>query len=180
MTTEKWLTLIYKIPPEPSSKRVALWRKLKGLGAIYLQNGVCLLPRTDRLIRQAKLIENDIIGMQGEIVVLDSVGLDQAQEERVLARFNDERNDQYREFIGQCEAYEAEIAKEFAKNKFTYAELEEEEAELQKLQRWLDKIRALDFYTAPLAEEAGAWLSRCEALLDGYAHRVFAEQNPDS
>ena len=36
-----------KCPPEPASKRIALWRRLKGMGAIYLQNGVCLLPKTD-------------------------------------------------------------------------------------------------------------------------------------
>ncbi|WP_040886879.1 Chromate resistance protein ChrB [Marinobacter santoriniensis] len=179
MKKDSWLTLIYKIPSEPSSKRVALWRRLKGLGAVYMQNGVCMLPKTDRLIRQAKLIENDIIGMGGEVLLLDATAMDAGQQERVLERFTDERNDQYREFIGQCEAFEAEIAKEFSKNKFTYAELEEEEAELQKLQRWLEKIRALDFYDAPLSSEASAWLDKCEALLDGYAQRVFEEQNPN-
>ncbi|MCK9515446.1 MAG: ChrB domain-containing protein [Ottowia sp.] len=176
MKTDSWLMLIYKVPSEPSAKRVALWRRLKGLGAIYLQSGVCLLPKTVRHVRHVKMIENDIAAMGGEAVILETVAFDQGQREKVLASFTQDRDDQYREFIGKCEAFEAEIAKEFAKNKFTYAELEEEEAELKKLQGWLEKIRKLDFYGAPLAKEASDWLRRCEELLDGYAQRVFDEQ----
>lgn len=177
MESTPWLMVIYKVPADPSSRRVALWRRLKGLGAVYVQSGVCMLPKTERHVRQVKLIENDIAGMAGEVVILETQALDPKQQEKVLARFTEERNDQYREFIGQCAAFEAEIAKEYAKNKFTYAELEEEEAELLKLQGWLEKIRKLDFYGAPLAEDAGTRLSRCEDLLDGYAQRVFDEQD---
>ena len=42
MVSISWLLFTYKVPPEPASKRIALWRRLKGLGAVYLQNGVCL------------------------------------------------------------------------------------------------------------------------------------------
>ena len=80
---------------------------------------------------------------------------------------------QYREFLGRCADFEAEIAKERATNKFTYAELEEEDTDLKKLQSWLDKIRKLDFYGATLAEEAAARLRGCEELLDAYARQVF-------
>ena len=40
-------------------------------------------------------------------------------------------------------------------NKFTYAELEEEDTELKKLQGWLETIHELDFYRGTLADEAG-------------------------
>lgn len=40
----RWLILIYHLPREPSRYRVAVWRKLKALGAIYLQDGVAALP----------------------------------------------------------------------------------------------------------------------------------------
>ena len=56
---------------------------------------------------------------------------------------------------------------------FTYAELEEEDTDLKKLQGWLEKIRKLDFYGAPLREEAESRLRDCEELLDSYAQRVF-------
>lgn len=173
MVSASWLVLTYKVPPEPATKRVALWRRLKAMGAIYLQNGVCLLPKTDDHARRLKMLENDIAEMGGEAVILETVGLDRSQEDKVVARFRADRDDQYREFLGRCAGFEAEIAKEIAIEKFTYAELEEEDTDLKKLQGWLEKIRKLDFYGAPLAEEAVARLQACEALLDGYARRVF-------
>ena len=39
-----WRTLIYRVPAEPASKRVSVWRDLKRLGALYLQQCVCIVP----------------------------------------------------------------------------------------------------------------------------------------
>lgn len=173
MVTQPWLLLTYKVPPEPASKRIALWRRLKGMGAVYLQNGVCLLPKTDDHVRRLKMLENDIGEMGGDVVLLEAVALDRAQEDKVLARFKADRDDAYREFIDKCGDFEGEIAKETAAEHFTYAELEENDVDLKKLQGWLDKIRKLDFYGGDLADEAAARLKACEALLDTYAQRVF-------
>jgi hypothetical protein len=173
MVVPTWLLLTYKVPPEPATKRVALWRRLKGMGAIYLQNGVCLLPKTDDHVRRLKMLENDVSKMGGESVILETVALDRAQEDKVVARFKADRDDQYREFLGRCADFEVEIAKEISIDKFTYAELEEEDTDLKKLQGWLEKIKKLDFYGATLADEAAERLRACEALLDSYAQRVF-------
>lgn len=173
MATISWLLLTYKVPPEPAAKRVGLWRRLKSLGAVYLQNGVCLLPKTDDHIRRLKMLENDISEMGGEAFILETVALDRSQEDRVVARFKADRDEQYREFIRRCADFEAEIAKERATNKFTYAELEEEDTDLKKLQAWLEKIRKLDFYGATLASDAADRLRVCEELLESYAQQVF-------
>ncbi|EFI52761.1 ChrB domain-containing protein [Afipia sp. 1NLS2] len=176
MSQPNWLLLTYKVPAEPGARRVALWRRLKGMGAVYLQNGVCLLPKTDAHVRQLKMIENEVAEMGGEAVILKTVALDKGQGEKVVDRFNADRDDQYREFLGRCVGFEKEIAKEFSINKFTYAELEEEDADLKKLQGWFEKIRRLDFYGAPLASEAEKKLKDCEVLLESYAQRVFDAQ----
>src|SRR5262245_32519273 len=177
MTAPAWLLMTYKVPPDPAARRIALWRRLKGMGAIYLQNGVCLLPKTDDHVRRLKMLENDIAEMEGEAVILETLALDQAQEEKVLARFRADRDEEYREFLGRCAGFEAEIAKEVAISKFTYAELEEEDTDLKKLQGWLEKIRKLDFYGAALCQEAADRLRACESLLDSYAQRVFDAQS---
>src|SRR3954463_8556940 len=109
MVTPTWLLLTYKVPPEPAAKRIALWRRLKGIGAIYLQNGVCLLPKTDDHVRRLKMLENDIAEMGGEAVLLETVALDRAQEGKVVSRFKADRDEQYREFLGRCTDFEAEI-----------------------------------------------------------------------
>jgi hypothetical protein len=169
----RWLMLTYKVPPEPAAKRIALWRKLKGLGAVYLQNGVCLVPKTAEHGRRLKVLANDVLEMGGEGFALETAGLDKSQEERVVARFKADRDEQYKEFIGRCADYETEIAKERRTNKFTYAELDEEETDLKKLQNWLEKIRRLDFYGAPMARQADDRLKKCEELLESYAKKVF-------
>ena len=173
MDTFVWLLLTYKVPPEPASKRVALWRRLKGMGAVYLQNGVCLLPKTDDHARRLKMLENDIVQMGGDAVILESRALDRMQQEKVVTRFKTDRDDAYREFIDKCDDFETEIAKETAAQHFTYNELEENDVELKKLQGWLEKIKKLDFYGGELAAEATERLQTCESLLDAYAQRVF-------
>lgn len=65
-------------------------RRLKGMGAVYLQNGACIPPMTDDPIRQLKMIENEISKM-GEAVILETVALDRAQVEKVAARFQADR-----------------------------------------------------------------------------------------
>lgn len=165
--------MTYKVPPEPAAKRVAFWRRLKALGAVYLQNGVCLLPRTDEHMRQLKMLENDATEMGGEAFLLVTTSLDRAQEDKVIARFKADRDSHYQEFLGKCDAFMAEISREIAKEKFTFAELEEEDSELKKLQAWLGRILALDFYDAPLATTARESLARCDAALADYAQRVF-------
>ena len=173
MTEMSWLLLTYKIPAEPAAKRVAVWRKLKGMGAIYLQSGVCLLPRTDDHVRRLKMLENTIAEAKGESVILETVALDPAQETKVLTRFKAERDDAYEEFIDKCDDFEREVAKEISARHFTYAELEENDVDLKKLQGWLAKIEKLDFYGGEKAAESRARLKGCAAVLDDYAKRVF-------
>lgn len=62
------------------------------------------------------------------------------QEEKVINGFKADRSEQYNELLPKCQAFIDEIAHEFAIEKFTYAELEEE-AELKKLQTWFEKIK---------------------------------------
>ena len=173
MDTFSWLLLTYKVPAEPAAKRVGLWRRLKGMGAVYLQNGVCLLPKTDDHARRLKMLENDIAGMGGKSVILETVAFDRLQQDKVVARFKADRDDAYRELIDKCHDFEADIAKETAAQHLTYNELEENDVELKKLQGWLDKIKKLDFYGGGVAAEAAERLATCEKLLDAYAQRVF-------
>lgn len=143
------------------------------MGAVYLQNGVCLLPKTDDHTRRLKMIENEIAEMSGESVILETFALDQAQEIKVVSRFKADRDEEYVEFLNKCKDFEDEIARETAASHFTYAELEENDVDLKKLQFWLEKIRRLDFYGATLSAEADLRLKACEELLDTYAQRVF-------
>ena len=173
MARLNWLLLTYKVPPEPAAKRVAIWRRLKSMGAVYLQNGVCVVPKTAHHARQLKVLENEVAALKGEAVILETVALDRAQEAKIVARFRAERDEAYEEFIDKCDDFEREVAKEVTANHFTYAELEENEVDLKKLQGWLAKICKLDFCDAPRRGEAEKRLKGCEQVLDAYARQVF-------
>lgn len=177
METIDWLLLIYKVPSEPSKKRLALWRKLKGLGVVYLQNGVCLLPKSEDHQRQFKIVQNEIGEMDGESFLLDSTGFDARQQELIVQRFSEDRNAEYREFLGRCADYLAEIERETVARNFTYAELQENDEDLKKLKSWLEKIGRLDFYGADLAPEAARQLLLCEEQLEEFSQAVFAAEH---
>ena len=168
---------MYKVPAEPGRNRLAIWRKIKALGAVYLQNGACVLPPIDDHLRRLKIIENEIAKAGGEAFLLNSTGFDNAQSDRIVARFAIERNEAYAEFIERCDGFDEEIRRESAAGKFTYAELEENDEDLKKLRSWLEKIRKLDFFEASLASEAGERLARCSELLDRFADQVFEAQD---
>lgn len=180
MATHSWLLLTYKAPPEPAAKRIAVWRKLKAMGAVYLQNGVCLLPKSDDHLRRLKVIENELAAMGGEAVLLETVGPNRSQEQKVIERFKADRDEAYREFLGKCADFEAEIARETEAKHFTYAELEENDEDLEKLKGWLSKIQKLDFYQAELSKEANTRLDHCVSLLEQYAKRVFEAHEENS
>jgi hypothetical protein len=143
------------------------------MGAVYLQNGVCLLPKTNDHARRLKMLEHNVAEIGGDAIILKAVALDRIQEDRVVARFKSDRDETYREFIDRCGEFEAEIAEETAAKHFTYAELVENDVDLKRLQGWLEKIKKLDFYGGGLSAEAGERLKACEDLLNGYAQRVF-------
>lgn len=176
MTEQTWLMLIYKVPAEPNRKRLSIWRKIKALGAVYLQNGVCVLPPVDDHLRRLKMIENEIAQSGGEAILLNATGFDTAQSDRIVARFTAERDEAYAEFIERCEGFEDEIRRESEAGKFTYAELEENDEDLKKLRTWLEKIRKLDFFEASRGSEAEEKLARCAQLLDSFADQVFEAQ----
>lgn len=174
--TPVWLMLSYKVPSEPARHRMTVWRRLKSLGAIYLNNGVCLVPSNADNLRKVRMLANEIGEMGGEALVLETAPIDQAQRDRVADRFRSDRDEAYREFIERCEGFEAEIARESAAGKFTYAELEENDEDLKKLRTWFEKIRKLDFYGASLRAVATDRLARCAELLDTFAQQVFDAQ----
>ncbi len=171
-----WITLAYKMPPEPASRRVAVWRKLKSMGAVYLQSGVCVLPGTREHQRRCRLIEREIEEMDGEAILLKTESMDARTTEKVVARFAVERDEAYGEFISRCDDFEAEIARERKADKFIYAEVEENEVDLVKLRTWLERIQRLDFFGAPRRCEANERLARCAMILDQYARDVFERQ----
>lgn len=176
--SSSWLLLTYKVPPEPSKFRVAIWRRIRSLGAVYIQNGICVLPKTTEHQRQLRMVQSDIERAGGEAVIFETAALDAKQEDLVVARFKHDRDQDYEEFLDKCVDYKKEVDKEVRADHYTFAELKENDEDLKKLKGWLERIKMLDFYGAPARATADQRLAECEELLESYAHEVFErEQN---
>jgi len=88
--------------------------------------------------------------------------------------FTAEREEEWSEFVSECDKFEAEVAGEIAKEKFTLAELDEEEQNLERLQRWHRELRSRDLLGAPSQGSAEQRLKECMEALEDFAERVFA------
>jgi hypothetical protein len=167
---------IPQLPSSPSSLRVLVWRRMRAAGAAALQQGVWVLPQTpehEQLLRDV-LREAQQQGGSGILMVATPLEADQTAE--VVARFRADRDQEYREFEVQCRDFLAEIAKETNADNLTFAALEENEHDVQKLHTWLEKIRARDFFSALQARAAADALAACEKALHGFAEAIYARE----
>jgi hypothetical protein len=170
----KWLLLVYRVPPEPTRLRAAVWRRLKSLGAVYLQNSAAVLPATESGEHAMRRLRREILEMQGSAVLLSCDALAGAQD--VLALFQAARNSEYDEILDKCRDFHIGLEKEYTAEHFTYGELEENEVDLVKLRNWYAKVVARDLFGAPARVTAQEALDGCEQALEAYAARVYAEE----
>ena len=169
-----WLVLIYRVPPEPTRLRSTVWRRIKSLGAIYLQNSAAALPANAASERALRKLRREILDMSGTAVLLSCEVL--AGESDVHDAFQAARNDEYEEIVDRCEDFLQQVKKEYADHHFTYAELEENEVDLVKLRNWFAKVRERDAFDADGRNAAEKALEMCAESLETYAARVYAEE----
>lgn len=173
-----WRLLTYRLEAEASRHRVGIWRELRKVGAVSLQNATWAVPTGPRfdeaLDRALAMIER----AGGKALLLDVVP--SAAGAATLERlFSDEREAEWGELLSECAKFDVEIASEVAKEKFTLAELDEEEQNLDRLRRWFREIRSRDIFGAPTAALAERRIKECAELLDDFANRVYeARERP--
>ncbi|HET9731660.1 MAG TPA: Chromate resistance protein ChrB [Acidimicrobiales bacterium] len=167
-----WLVLVYRVPSEPTRLRATVWRRLKGLGAVYLQNSVAALPAGPTNERALRRLRQEITEMAGTAVLLAADAM--VGDADIRESFRAARDDEYEEIVDRCEDFLGQVAKEHVAEHFTFAELEENEVDLAKLQSWFAKVTGRDPFGAPGRAVAEAALDRCRDALEGYAAMVYA------
>lgn len=174
------MMFLSQLPASPSSLRVMVWRRMKSAGALGLQNGVWVLPRAPRQERFLQELLEYVQGQGASGQLFAVQPLSEAVEIDILERFRSDRQREYDEYTEQCQAFLAEIEKETSKRKFTFAELEENEQDLQKLGSWLEKIQGRDFFELDRASLAAAELEECRAAFERFASQVYAQDGLDT
>jgi hypothetical protein len=166
-----WLLLIYRIPSEPTRLRATVWRRLRSLGAVYVQNSVAALPDGQAGERALRKLRHEILEMSGTAVLMRCQAL--LGENDIMATFQAARDDEYEEIVDRGRDFLAQVEKEHVAEHFSFAELEENEVDLVKLQNWFEKVRSRDVFGAPGRKAAERALAECAAALEGYATKVY-------
>jgi hypothetical protein len=176
-----WRVLIYRVPTEPASKRVAVWRDLKRLGALYLQQCACIFPDIPAVTAEVNHAANKIPALGGEIFLLDVPRLQPEDEARIIESFRAQRTSEYAEIIEECETkFVKEIEFEHFRQNYTFEEAEEIEQDLDKIRRWFDRVRERDWFKAERRDEVETWLARCQGLLARFEEEVYRRTGSDS
>jgi hypothetical protein len=171
----RWLVVSYKVPQEPSRHRVGLWRELRRSGAVPLQQGTWALPANPQSARAIERVEALVSRGEGQVFVFEADPRDDRMAADLEAAFTARREDEWHEFLRECDKFDEEIAKEIRTRKFTAAELDEEEQNLERLRRWQDELRTRDVLGAPSAAEAEIRLKNCGERLEAFTKMVFEE-----
>jgi hypothetical protein len=177
----RWRVLIYRVPTEPASKRVAVWRDLKRLGALYLQQCACIFPDIPGVTDEVNEVAAKIPALGGETFLLEVPRLEPEDEARIIQSFRTQRANEYAEIIEECETkFVKEIEFEHFRENYTFEEAEEIEQDLDKIRRWFERVRERDWFKAERRDEVEGWLARCQGLLARFEEEVYRRQGSDS
>lgn len=170
----RWLQLTYKVPSEPSQKRVWVWRRLQNLGAFALQNSVYLLPFSDEVEKQFRQLVQEIREMGGEASIFSVEALDAADEKRILQVVTEARKNEYLTVVKVCKRFLAKalaVVESQGWNDQLHAEFAEVLEKVHVLFRTAKRHDMLGSLTASGRADAAEALSACEQVF-----RVLLDQ----
>ena len=137
----QWVLLSFRLPREPSTPRIALWRKLKALGAAQLLDGLVALPLGSRNREQLEWLAGEVTEAGGEATIWIGRLASAAQERELVERMQDAVAADYRALIDEVEAVPAQPAGRRRRS-------------LGRLRRELRRIRQRDYFPPPERELA--------------------------
>jgi DNA-binding transcriptional regulator PaaX len=130
-----WALLVFTLPREPSAPRVAVWRRLKKLGAILLHDSVWVLPAQPALLEHFRWLAAEIRESAGESLVwIAAQGLP-GQDDALVEQFQAQAEAEYQAILAALDAS-------------TSGEMENSHTERTALARRYQQIHARDYFHA--------------------------------
>jgi hypothetical protein len=113
MTTSlhTWTLLVYKIPSQPSRLRLQIWRKLQRMGALYLQDAVCVVPSRPDLDENMQYIAEAIAEMGGTYHLFKASAFFPEGDTRLAEGFRDLADTALEEIAERVEAAQSALEK---------------------------------------------------------------------
>lgn len=154
--------------------RVAVWRELRRIGALPLQQAVVVLPEEGGLSDKLDAIAERVRKQGGVVYRFPLTDLSEQDRARLEGEWNALRTQEYEEIVEECETkFEREIEFEIFRENLTAAEAEEIEADLEKIKTWFERVGARDVFAVAARERAEAAIAKCERLLEDFVQRVY-------
>jgi hypothetical protein len=177
--TQGWLMIIYRVPSTPSTSRVMVWKRVKGLGGYLFQQSVYVLPDLPDIREAVTHLKEQIHHLGGECKIIEVASLGEDQEKEVIAGFNSNREEEYTEVIKACNELLQEIDEESETEDFHFADLEENEKHLQRVKELLDSIKSRDYFGSPLQSKAVELMEACHLKFEAFSHEVYSREGID-
>jgi hypothetical protein len=168
----EWLMFSYWLPPEPSRKRVSVWRQLKKIGALSTGAG-WLLPNTDPFSKNFSELARNVEEMGGTANLYLVNHFTEEQEQRTIAKFQQEREKEYSELIAECHKALKHIEWEYDRKEFNFEEVEELEGDVEKIKRWLVEISKRDTFQSSVRNEVENTLNKVEESLAHFIEKTY-------
>jgi hypothetical protein len=135
-----WVLMSYRIPREPSTPRITIWRKLKRLGVAQLGDGLVALPADARTREQIDWIAEEITEAEGSASVWLAQPATLTQERELAAGMAAARAAEYRKVTDQANAAPVSAA--------------ERERTVRRLRDELRRIHRRDYFPPPERDSA--------------------------
>jgi DNA-binding transcriptional regulator PaaX len=142
----EWVVLVYKIPPHPTRLRAHVWRALQRLGAVYLQNSVCIVPASSELAENMQWIADEIRAMRGDAYLFRATATAPSHEAAIEGLFAAASRAQARKLLDAARAVEERLPRLVSAEALAAAE-----DELRRVRQAALKLRLRSH--VPVAEE---------------------------
>jgi hypothetical protein len=159
----------YSLPSKSSSSpRVALWRRLRRLGAISLKGGIHVLPARDECIESFQWLAQEVQQAKGEALVMRVERFEGLANEEIIELFRTAKSEEYQEIEAQA------IELEKAVNSNTTLEERSGMLEtLEKLRKQHTEIARVDFFDCSDGPRITSHLNRIAQALSPSPSLVF-------
>ncbi len=99
----EWVLLAYRLPREPSTPRIAVWRKLRRLGAVQLVDGLVALPADASTVEAFDWLADEVLEAGGEVWTWRAVPGSKQQHTALRERLSEAAAAEYRSLMAEAD-----------------------------------------------------------------------------
>ncbi len=153
MKAASWLLLLFSLPTNRKTERVAVWRRLKKMGAVQIKTSTYLLPDEPAQHEQFQWLAQQIRDYGGDSTLVRAQEIEGLTRDEIVSLFNAARDKEYAELRKALQNF-------ISRRRKSDAELTA--VELERLTKQFRELRQIDFFDSTRGHEVAMLLRRAE------------------